>query len=291
MSYGYQPAPRKSGMTTAGKWMFIIGLVLAVLAGIVAAWGVSRTVDMAQQMESESVPLAGGAQTVTMEQGDTRMVVTESGASSLSCTVTLPDGSTTSLDGGDTMADTAVQDSDFGLVGTYTATTAGEHRFECEGGGDAMLTPGFGAAQLGGIIAASLGFLALLPLGLLTLVGLILWLVGRGKDRRALEQPVGPGGYGGHGHGYGGDSSAYGRTQDTPGWQGQGYGQQGQQPYGQADQGYGQAPPPPPHSGQAWPAPGQSSGGPSTDDPYASPPSDTDRRGGEGTDPDGRDRT
>lgn len=218
MSYGYQPAPRKSGMTTAGKWMFIIGLVLAVLAGIVAAWGVSRTVDMAQQMESESVPLAGGAQTVTMEQGDTRMVVTESGASSLSCTVTLPDGSTTSLDGGDTMADTAVQDSDFGLVGTYTATTAGEHRFECEGGGDAMLTPGFGAAQLGGIIAASLGFLALLPLGLLALVGLILWLVGRSRDKKALQGP-----------GYG--QPPYGQ---------QGYGQQG---YGQQP-GYGQTPPP-----------------------------------------------
>ncbi len=278
-------------MTTAGKWMFLIGLILTVLAGILAAWGVSRTVDMAQQMESESVSLAGGAQSVTMEEGATRMVVTESGAAGISCTVTLPDGSTTSLDGGDEMADSALQDTEFGLVGTFTATSAGEHSFECEGG-DAMLTPGFSADQLGGIIAAGLGFLALLPLGLLTLIGLILWLVGRGRDRRALQQPVGPGGYGGHGSGYGGDSSAYGQTQDTPGWQGQqGYGQgqqgygQGQQGYGQ--QGYGQGAPPPPSSGQSWPAPG----GPSSSDPYASPPSGTDRPAGDDRDPDGRDRT
>lgn len=295
MSYGYQPAPRKSGMTSAGKWMFIIGLVLTVLAGILAAWGVSRTVDLAQQMESESVALAGGPQSVTMEEGATRMVVTESGAAGISCTVTLPDGSTTSLSGGDAMADSALQDTEFGLVGTYTAATAGEHSFECEGG-DAMLTPGFSGDQLGGIIAAGLGFLALLPLGLLTLIGLILWLVGRGKDRRALQQPVGPGGYGGHGHGYDGNSSAYGQTQDTPGWQG--YGQQGQQGYdqgsgsqGYGQQGYGQGAPPPPSSGQSWPPPGESSGGPSTTDPYASPPSGTDRPGGDGPDPDGRDRT
>ena len=171
------------------------------------------------------------------------------------------------------MADSALQDTEFGLVGTYTAATAGEHSFECEGG-DAMLTPGFSGDQLGGIIAAGLGFLALLPLGLLTLIGLILWLVGRGKDRRALQQPVGPGGYGGHGHGYDGNSSAYGQTQDTPGWQG-----------------YGQGAPPPPSSGQSWPPPEESSGGPSTTDPYASPPSGTDRPGGDGPDPDGRDRT
>lgn len=287
MSYGYQPAPRKSGMTTAGKWMFIIGLVLAVIAGAAAAWGLSRTVGWATDMESESVSLAGGPQTVAMEQGDTRLVISEgSSASGISCTVTLPDGTETSLSTADSAEQDAMAQADATLVGAHSATATGDHVFACEGG-NAMLTPAFNAGQIGAVVAMGIGLVALLPAGLLALIGLILWLVGRGKDRRALQQPVGPGGYGGgqgyagqgyggqgYGQGYGGDSSGYGRTEDypRPGQQSQpGYGSQPGQgsgstpppPYGQP----GQNPPPPP-SGYGQP------GGPTSNDPYASPGDD-----------------
>ena len=270
--------------------MFIIGLVLAIIAGITTAWGVSQTVKWATDMESESVSLAGGPQTVAMEQGDTRLVISEGSASGISCTVTLPDGTQTSLSTADPSQEDALAQTDGDLVGAHTAATAGDYQFACEGGA-ATLTPGFGAGQIGAFLAAGIGFIALVPLGLLALIGLILWLVGRGKDSRALQQPVGPGGYGGgqgYGQGYAGDSSGYGRTEDypQPGQQSHGYGAQpGPQSYaprpgeGHGGQpGLGQNPPPPP-AGYGPPA------GASPNDPYASPGS-----GGE-PDEDGRPRT
>lgn len=244
-------------MTTAGKWMFIIGLILSIIAAGAAIWGVSRTVDVAQRMESQSVRLTS-PQTVAMEQGDSRMVLNDVGAGSTSCTVTLPDGTQTDLEAPDATQDQIMQDAQMEIVGVHTAQTAGEYEFSCEGG-DAMLTPGISMNDLGGAVAAGLGLLALLPLGLLTLIGLILWLVGRGRDKKALQTPVGSSGSGyayGPDQGYGQTSGGYGQTSGD---------------YGQS-QGYGQVPPPPP---QGY---GQPTG---KGDPYATGSGDPYATGGQ----------
>ena len=172
MSYGYQPAPRKSGMTTAGKWMFIIGLVLSVLAAIVFFWGLSRTIDFAQEMESESVSLATGPQTVAMEADDIRLVLNDPSVGETTCTVTLPDGSEAPLSPPDSTQESAMQEAQMEVVGAYTAQAEGEHVYACEGGSP-TLTPGLTAGVIGGVAATGLGLLALLPLGLLTIVGLL----------------------------------------------------------------------------------------------------------------------
>lgn len=235
MSYGNPVKPRRSGMTTAGMWMFIVGLVLSVLAVIVGVWGTQQILSYAQSVESDSVTITGSA-TVELTEGEMRMVVAE-GATAPSCTVTPPSGGTVPLDTAGAAEQQAIEDSS-GTVGTvvggHVATEAGEHTFTCDG--PATLAPGIDGATIGAFAAAGLGFLALLPLGLLTIVGLILWLVGRSKDRKAAQQPPM---MGGGGYAYGG---GYGQPSDQQGYgQSQGYGQQGygQQPYGQS-QGYGQ---------------------------------------------------
>ena len=261
MSYGNQPVRRRSGMTTAGKWMFIVGLVLSIIAAGVAIWGFSRAAGMVDDFSSDATSLQGGEATVPMEEGDLRMVLDETGGSSTTCTVTLPDGSQ-----GQLAADSSLEGGTEGvtIVGTYQATTSGDHTFSCDGGSPA-LTPNLDFSAMIGAGVGAIAILGLFPLGLLTIIGLILWLVGRGRDNRAAAAPAG-------GYGYGTDH-AYPQ---------QGYGQP-QQGYGQPDQEYGRAPedapqqgwgggsaPPPPGSQSQGQGYGQPQGDP--DQPYSAPP-------------------
>lgn len=245
-------------MTTAGKWMFIVGLVLTIIAAAVVFWGFRSLAGYAASIENESTVMSDGTATVQMESGEVRLVVAEGGEYP-DCTVTLPDGSQTALDGSDEFAGT-VEGADVQMVGAHTATVSGEHTFSCEGTAQTSLTPPFSMSMVGAVLAAGLGFLALLPLGLLTIVGLILWLVGRNKDNKAMQNPVGPDGP----HGY--QQGGYGQGGDEPGYQGQGYPQQGG--YGQS--GYSQGP----GQGGYSQGPGQSGYGQSPQDPYAAPPPD-----------------
>lgn len=272
MSYGYQAAPRKSGMTAPGKWMFIIGLVLSVITAVVMVWGFMQVVGGVQAMEEEATSLSS-PQTVTMEAGESRFVLASSPGSA-SCTVTLPDGTERPLDQA-TSNDVPTDETTDDLAGSYTAETAGEHTFACEGGGSVQLSGPFGSAFLIGAGVAGLALIALLPLGLVTIVGLILWLVGRSRDKKALQGPgYGQPPYGQQGYG----QQGYGQ----PGYGQPGYGEQpypGQQPPPQ--QGHGQQPYPgqqPPQQGYGdQPYPGQ---------PQAQPgPQDTPGWGQQGSTP------
>ena len=287
-----QSLPRRSsGMTKAGKIMFFVGLVLSVLSLIAVVWGTTQTVRVAQNMMDDTITVSGDT-TVPMSQGGTRMVLTE-GAQAPSCTVTAPDGSDVAV-----TQDAAFQDlgdAQVQIVGSFTAVQSGEHTITCDA--PAQLTPELSASSAMGVLAAGLGLLALLGFGFLTLIGLILWLVGRNRDKKAMD---GPGGYGystssgyGQSQGYGAPPSP-GYGQQGYGQQGSGYGQQGygQQGYGQGPQdqtqagGYGQSGYGQSGSGQGgygqpgssdqtqqWGTPGQQpppQG--STDDPWAAPP-------------------
>ena len=227
MSYGNPPAPRRSGLTTAGKWMFIIGLVLSVVVGIGVAWGGVQGARMFSDFEDGGAPMDGGQQTVSMEEGDLRLVTAEGGQTP-TCTVTGPDGTESALSQ-DSTFDTGDPQVDAQVVGTYQATATGEHTFTCEGG-TASLSPNISIGATVGLAVAAIGVLLLIPLLLLTGIGLILWLVGRSRDRKAASGP--PGGYGyGTGHAY--PQQGYGQPQDSG--------------YPQAPgQGYGQGSPPPP---------------------------------------------
>ncbi|MFK5688920.1 hypothetical protein ACI3EY_04590 [Ornithinimicrobium sp. LYQ92] len=215
MSFGNQQPVRRSGLTTAGKWMFIIGLVLSLITGAVVAWGAFQGASLYNDVTNDTSTFENGEATVAMEEGDSRFVVDEaSGGDAASCTVSTPDGTQEQLSTDSQMG--AESGTDVTIVGSYAATTSGEHTFACEGGSPS-LSPNISSSAIIGIGVAALGVLALIPLVLLTVIGLIMWLVGRGRDRRAQQAPVGGGGYPGQG-GYGAHASP-----EQAGYQGQAY--------------------------------------------------------------------
>lgn len=257
-------------MTTAGKWMFIIGLVLSVITVGVIVWGFTQVLNATEALEGQNGVSLSSPQTVTMSEGEMRFVLAES-ASAITCTVTPPGGTEQPLGQAD-LDGVPADDTSLSFVGGHSATTAGEHTFACEGG-TAQLTPPIDPAFLIGGVALGLGFLALLPLGLVTIIGLILWLVGRSRDKKALQNPMHGGGPG-YGAPYG--QPGYGQP-PYPGQQG--YGQQGYGQQGQGQQGYGQAPYPGqpgqagPQDTAGWGQPGTGGQGPGStsydpDNPY-----------------------
>lgn len=243
--YAYGQAavpPRKSGMTTPGKVLFFLGLLLSLVAVAVAVWGVTSTVRTASTMQADAIQVQQDtATTVPMEADRVRLILADPGTEP-SCTVAAPNGQDVPVSQ-DPAFDAAAQEG-LVVVGTFTAQTAGEHTVTCDA--PAMISPSLGLSDVTGIVAAGIAFLALFPLVLLTLLGLVLWLVGRNRDKKAALAAsgygTGPGGYGTDAGGY--DPRGYdprGGYQDTP-------------PPGSG--GWQSSPPPPP--------------GPSSD-PYAAP--------------------
>ncbi|AXH95708.1 hypothetical protein [Ornithinimicrobium avium] len=266
--YAYGQAavpPRKSAMTTPGKVLFFIGLLLSIVAVAVAVWGVTTTVRTASTMQADAVQVqAGEPVTVPMQTDHVRLVLADTGDHP-SCTVTSPDG--TELPLTQDPAFDAAGSQGVTVVGTFTAEQDGDHTVSCDAA--AMVSPSLGLDDVTGIVAAGIAFLALFPLVLLTLVGLILWLVGRSRDKKAALAASGypgPGGYGGPGApGYGAQGGGYGSAEQSYG--------SGQPPYGTP-----QDPPPPPGSGgwQSAPPPP-----PPRSDPYAAPQDHPDADGDE----------
>lgn len=272
--------PRKSGMTTPGKVIFFVGLLLTLVAVAVAVWGVVTTVRTASTMEADSVMVQDSV-TVPMEGDQVRLILADSGTSP-SCTVTGPDGADVPVT--QDPAFDAAAEGGVVVIGTFTSEQAGDHTVSCDS--PAKLSPALGLQDAVGLVAAGIAFLALFPLVLITLLGLILWLVGRSRDKKAALAASGYGGPGGYpgtpAGGYGTAGGAYGASQTG------GYGQAGDQgqpsDYGQGQPGgygtgqggadpYGtpQDPPPSPGSGgwQSAPPPPPPSSSPT--DPYAAP--------------------
>jgi hypothetical protein len=252
-------------MTTAGKVLFFLGLALSVIAVIVGLWGLNRAIQDFSQMEADAFPVQGET-AVPMDEGDVRFILADEGTDP-TCSVTDPSGSDLPVTSDGTL-DTAAAQEGATVVGMFTAAEAGEHTVACDAA--AQVSPALSFSDAVGVGAAGLAFLSLFPLGFLTLLGLVLWLVGRNRDKNAA---AGPGGYGySTSSGYGAQeygAQEYGQGYGTPG-QGsdQGYGAPGQGYGGRSpEQGWGTPPPPP---------------GPSTGSPYASPPpppgSDTGQR-------------
>lgn len=259
-SYAYGPSavppPSGNGMRTAGKVIFFLGLLLSVIAVAVGVWGLTRTVQVASTLDGDVVAVQGTA-SVPMEQGDFRAVMADPGAD-VSCTVTGPDGADVPVTQDPSMENVVGEGQQ--LVGVFTAAAAGEHEVTCDA--PASLSPALGFDDLAGIAAAAIAFLALVPLAMLTLLGLILWLVGRNRAKKAALARQG-GAHAVPGYAQPGyeqpsyDQPGYGR----PGYDQPGYGQPGyEQPV--------DTPPPPGSGGWSSPPPPP----PGTDSPYAAPP-------------------
>ncbi|MGD8149593.1 hypothetical protein [Ornithinimicrobium sp. Y1694] len=249
-AYGNAPVPpRRSGMRTAGKWMFFIGLVLSLLAAAVLIWSFLSLGRLANEMDTQAYPVQGQTE-VQMEAGSMRVLLTPNSGDP-GCTVTGPDGQNVTVESDDALAELG-DGSEARVAGAFTATSGGTYTIACDDT-DAAVSGPISGTFLIAIVGAALSGLALIPLGILTIVGLILWLVGRSRDQRAQDSyRAGPGGgYGGPGYGGAGyapqdtPSQGYGASQQPPygqsGYGQSGSGDQGQSGYGQPDQqGYGQ---------------------------------------------------
>lgn len=258
-TYAYGPsAPlpaRRSGMRTAGRWMFLVGLVLSLLTVGVMVWGGTQVFRAATALDEAGTTQVEGATTLTMGERSLRLIV--SSASEVpTCTVTDPSGAAVPTTA-DPNLDVITADQQYRVVGSITARSAGDYTVECTG--PAEVTGELPASAIAGATAGLLGFLALLPLGLLTVVGLIMWLVGRSRDRKAATAP-------GVGWGYG------------PGQRAQQYGQPNTPPlahYGQPNtppsEQYGQQPPPPGQYAQQPPSGQYGQQPPPPPNPYAQP--------------------
>lgn len=223
-------------MATAGKWMFFIGLILGLVALGVVIWGGTQVVQATDALTQDTITVEGET-TVPMQSQSMRFIIAE-GNDTPVCTVTAADGTNVPVGSDEVISDLA-SDETGQIIGTITADEAGDYTVACTGG-TVTVSGSLGSSVLIGAVAAGLGLVALLPLGLLTLIGLILWLVGRSRNKRA-DQDAG---------GYGYSTSTGSGYVDGPGYvDGQGYGNA---------PGYG----PPPSSPSS----------PSTSDPYAPPP-------------------
>lgn len=192
-----QPAlpRRRSGLTTAGKIIFFIGLVLSLVALAVGIWGFSQLMSSLDTWEDDSI-VVQGSESVPMDLDDTRFILADEGTDP-ACTVAGPSGQDVPVTSDPTLDQAAAQEG-MGVLGSFTATEAGQYTVTCDS--PARLTPAIGMSDVLGL-GALLGFLALFPLGFLTLLGLVLWLVGRSRDKKAALAPqqAGPGyeyGYG-----------------------------------------------------------------------------------------------
>jgi hypothetical protein len=231
--------------------LFFVGLVLSVIAVIVLVWGVSRAIQDFGAMADDAQPVEGTA-TVAMEADDIRFILAPQDTDP-ACSVTGPSGTDVPVESDSPIEDAAASGEGITVVGAFTATEAGEHTVTCDTA--AQLSPALDIGDAVGIGAAGLAFLSLFPLGFLTLLGLVLWLVGRNRDKKAA---LGPGGYGySTSSGYGAAEAGYGNQGYGTSDQGYGTSDQG---YGPSDQGYGTPPPP-----------GVSTGRPGGS-PYGAPP-------------------
>lgn len=228
-SYG-QPAvpPRRSGMTTAGKVLFLVGLILSVIAVVVGIWGINRAIQDFSAMQDDAVAVEGTA-TVPMDADDVRLILAPEGTDP-ACTVTGPAGTQVPVTSDAVLDQTSGADG-IAVTGMFTANQAGEHTVSCESA--AELSPAMGLGDAVGVGAAGIAFLSLFPLGFITLLGLVLWLVGRNRDKKSALDAAG--------YGYSTSSGSGAYAPEDRGNQGQGYG----------------SPPPP---------------GPGTRSPYTAPP-------------------
>lgn len=180
-----------------GKRRWGVGLVLAaVVVGLLSigavVWAGWSAVQGAREAFGDAEQMPGGTVTVSMQAGETRVVLADDGAGGVSCTVSGPDDQP--LDAEDPAEiDQRVQDAAAGsgtFLRAFTAEESGEHTVQCQGGATRIsgpLSTGDWIPRLLGLVGGVLGF----GLGFLLLAGgLVLYLVGWLEDRRAREATV-----------------------------------------------------------------------------------------------------
>lgn len=174
-------------MRRAGAVMFWIGLVVCVVSLVVGFALGGRLVDRLGTVSSDAAPMVDGTATVELAEGERRGVYerTTGESSSPQCTVEGPDGADPGFSEGFGFVLPTGQSS-LAYVGDFQAPVAGSYTVSCTGG-TTVLGPSLDLGSLGsGLLGVVGGILGFLFGAFLVLLGGILWLVGRSRDRKRV---------------------------------------------------------------------------------------------------------
>lgn len=181
----YAPESPGRGLRRSGGWIFWIGLGLTLVAAAFAVVAAFMLIRVPAQAFDSAVHLGSGSSTtVELESGDTRLLLWDGGAQD-ACTVTSPSGSDALITGSPTgyggHQPGGYGQYDYDHGGLVSASETGSYTVDCSAPGALLLDFGdLGQALnwgLGIAIAAVVGSLT----GLLTVLGGVLWLVGRSQ--------------------------------------------------------------------------------------------------------------
>lgn len=190
---GAQPGPRKgAGMKKAGGWMSIIGAVILVLSvvggvimGVIGGKALASLGSQIQQMQA--------TQTVTLHEGEIRLLLQQGSGSQPTCELQALPGSAGQAELTSTSAEYSnlsvpVSGTEYSAFSQITVSQTGEFRLSCQSTAPSQVlmtqdisglvgsTLLLGGGVLLGFLSGGLGFLMLI-------IGLILFLVGRSKLR------------------------------------------------------------------------------------------------------------
>ncbi|MFX4286465.1 hypothetical protein ACQBJO_00480 [Janibacter sp. G349] len=167
MSYAMPPQqPTKRGT----PWVLVTGLVILLISFVLCGIGGFAVLGQSQDLADE--PMQTGAFTVTLEEGESVAVWSET--ESASCTVTGPAGAVTDSGSGDQTV--TAGGKTLHRVMAIDADQAGSHTITCTAPfvvGDNL--------SVGSIVLASIGGALCCIAVVVTVVGLVLWL----RRRRA----------------------------------------------------------------------------------------------------------
>lgn len=166
-------------MRKAGKITMMIGGILLALgiAGLIAAFVLLVN---GYSTFGDADPITNGSDTVELDEDHYYDLYSVEKRRPGDCTLYDPEGDSVTIDGKYDPDDIVELDGEtWTFFGSFTTTDAGEYEFACDGNGDVRLGFGISGNKLVGVglagIATVLGFVVLI-------VGLIVWLVGRGKN-------------------------------------------------------------------------------------------------------------
>lgn len=161
-------------------WLMIIGAVLIIIAVASAATATVLGFREAQAIESQEMDV--NAQTVTLEEGDSATVYSES--PDAQCTSDGPEGQRTNT--GESATKLSMGSGDRYDVMTVEADASGDYSVECRAG--FVVHEGSYGWAFGFPIGCALGCLGFV----LFVIGLVLWLVRRGRERRLPDTNYAP---------------------------------------------------------------------------------------------------
>lgn len=166
-------------MSKAGKIIMLIGGIMLALSvgGLVVAY---MFVAKAYADFGDIDPVYDGSGTVELEQNHLYDLYSVEKRSPRDCAIYGPDDHSVQIrENYDPTDQIDIEGETWTFFGNFATTDAGEYEVACDGGGDVRV--GFGLSD-NTAIGLGLAFLAALFGGFVLIVGLIMWLAGRGKN-------------------------------------------------------------------------------------------------------------